>query len=383
MDGLLPRLWASNRLNSSAAVGINMVGPTQTGCNCHCIPVDPNCLGCDGGGTPVALPTSWLMDFPVAMTYASARTGTVTIPEYNVAGYPAAQGGGNTIERKRYFSTTWDWPDLTGFGVGTSLTIDDTPSKGATYGATIDCIWASSNVAQYRTLTGNIYLPYPLVWNDAICSVGADFTNASPWYYYSLVGPYIPSGLSPNRVRTNIGAANALCNTSVQLYDYSPAFPYTRYYDCFVRMYGLFAVLTIVRTGTTYELVVTIYWWPRITFTTYDKFYYNQLSPPKQFWNQTNFNNGLCDTTFDAQKAIYTRDGYNTKATIYPSATDGVASGTILVYKKTFDCATEYNATPVTLPLFLRGKQGGATQTIVDAIGFQNVPASITLTRVL
>lgn len=357
-------------------------GPHIVGCNCHCIAYDPNCLGCASlTEIPVPLPESWVMDFPTAMSYGSARTGTVTIAEYDATGFPQVVSGG-TNEKKRYFTTTWDWPDVSAFGVSTSLVIDDAPALGSSYGATVDCIWAGGSFLQYRTLTGNAYLGpssgNPAAWHDSVCSVGADYSNASPWYYNSAVGAYIPPAWSPNRTRNSIGAADVLCSTTV-----SVGGGYQRIYSCAAKMYGLFAVVTVVNTGSGYDLTCSIYWWPRISYSVYSKHYFHQTSPSLDFYTLTSQNNGFCDTTWDTLAATYSLDSNNTKATVYPSATDGLSQGLILVYKTDFNCATEYDGSPVSLPLVTTIKKGGSAQTIVDAIGFVDVPATITLTPVI
>lgn len=349
-------------------------------CNCRCISQALNCLGCD---EEIALPESWVMDFPAEMGYGSARTGSVTIAEYDATGYPQAATGG-TIQKKRYFTADWDWPDLTTFGISTSLVIDDAPLSDPYYGSHITCIWANETFSQYRVLRGRYDYStfYPgsggPYWHDSMCSVSADFSNSSPWYYYSEVGSgYIPPGLSPGRTRNSIDPEDALCGTFTY-----PGDNHKLTYECAVRTYGCFAVLTVVKTGTVYDLVVTIYWWPRIAWNSYEKFYFLS-SGGVETWNQTSANQGNCDTTYEADTAIYTLDGNDTGATVYPSNTNGISQGAILIYKKTFACDTEFDGSPVTLPLFSEVTSGGASQTIVDAIGITNVPPSITITPVI
>lgn len=343
-------------------------------CNCRCTPPTYNCLGCT---EPRELPTSWIMDFPAAISYSGADSGSIVT--YNDTSSSRTISGVTFTSYDRFHHTyEWILPDISNVGNGTVLQIDDAPKYDVCYGlSTVDCIWADNNLSFYwagdkpNIPAGYVGCPTDGVAPDAF--KGPSYSNASPWYYFAGISPS-PNSQSPNRIRNAIPIDDARCGTNAH------GTCTFGYWNCNLQFTGAYNILRVSYNPSThvYTLTLTFYLMPAV-----HNFQYHEL------WSVNE------STHVESAHAIgnpgtnywsYSFDGWpaHMLAAFPTAASYGyIRSGPIYQYSKDFICADEFDGTPVVLPLTAEYSVAGAPQTMSDAIGILNRPTSITLTPVI
>lgn len=337
--------------------------------NCCETPV-LNCLGCE---SPLSLPASWVMDFATAMSYSGDASGALS---GSYTAIPPFVSGPSTVYTNRFWEYEWELPDLSSFGIGTVLTIDDAPLISPYVGFT-ECIWASNGFAYYW-FGASAYessLPGTCSANGQapIMFKGSDYSNSSPWYYRDDIQLITAPAFSSNRVRAAaIAQDDARCGTQNV-----PGCSASGW-QCSLSAWGAWAKLTVSEEDGVYTLRCELRWYPRIRSAHWNERY--------SINNTTLVRSGdfVITPISMAWWHLFGGDA-NGELTAFPEALaqSYLQPGVLSAYEATFDCETEFDGSPIVLTMVDELFASGAPQSAYDAIGILDRPETITLTPVI
>lgn len=308
------------------------------------------------------------------MSYAGPSSASAT---WTSAEYPESGLGPTYPSRQDFFEHSYSYPDLSGFGIGTILEIDDAPPNDPPSGPITSCIWASNDFEFYETVSHNSLRSDFGGGCDAQSFKLANFSGPSPWTYNNSFGlRQWPSGYSPNRSRTNHVTTDSRCGTLACMGPFGLTNPWT----CGIRVSGLFALLQISKRSTSYFFTVLVSWMPERFQKEITRRRALASSPQVPSIGFAVHSEGLFDNLSGSSAAI---DAF--MLAMYPAATslNNIWQGPILRYEKQIVCSTDFDGTPVTLPLAEELKKlPFSTQTMCQAAGIVNIPSTITITPV-
>ena len=322
---------------------------------CHCADTPLNCFGCNAAQEP---PSTWQLDLPAAPAYAHQTTGSCAADVDNVSLFPLFP----QLHQREVMSVNYEHPTL----ADTYTLLQDTAASAAECEPNDVCVWSAGTLTAYEDLQVSIvpdgntsfcpsFIPTSIVNQSQTITDVWDYNQSAPITNCRVREPVQNSLLPPDLACT---AAN-LCDQ----YGVS---------ECQYRLFGERFFLLVEDS----HLVVRWTWVPRykITFLQYDKGFGG--NPWRNFDGYaSHFDNPLIiPLIFGVDEC---------RMPLHPSADNPstVGSGVLAEYKKLINCATDFDGTPVVLPLHTATVNPGQTQSIASAMGI-TLPSFLSITPI-
>ena len=336
----------------------------------------PDCFGCPV--IAISIPTAWQLDFPLAMTYQSGpatRTCTATSTQVGGLGITPASPPYETV-RTTVDTATVEFPDLSSLGVPSVMDLDENALLNPSLPYT-QCIWASNEFLYYEHgqqagANGIGIFGCPQGGYPPASFLGAEYTGVDAWQYRPT-GTIVPASYSGNRVRETIVATDYRCGTL----DLSTCNPWTLW-SCNFLPFGVFSILQVTELPSAFEFNLRVFWWPRV----------NRRVIATEYTRNT-IDGSVSDTRYvtppSLDRYVNILDFSNDCMALFPEATAkaNLSQGILLRYTKTVNCAADFLGTPVVLTKVNEySASAGATHTQCEALGINNVPATVTITPI-
>lgn len=317
---------------------------------------EKNCLGCNVRLGDV--PTAWQLDFPNALSYLGATSGSCTDSREVVGASPPL----------RYdVAHEFEYPDLSDFGMGTIVEIDAAPVTNPSL-PFVSCVWASNNFFTFEEAHGPAVDPSVGCIDGALpfASKQSDILIDHWWqkrltYASDLIGYNLP-----NRTRSIMLPTSSDCG-------FAPSGCVRGTATCGIQVFGIYARMRV--EPSPFRLTLEVMWLPR-RFNSYvlmRKFSGSVWQPYSGYAGWNSYEVASIGGLTDCGYSLYP----------YATATPNIGQGSVLKYSRTINCATDLTGAPLLFTKIDEPKERAeATQSRLAAAGITGAPDEITLTPI-